>query len=329
MKASKVKQKKFNARRKHLMRMLEVRGNGNHQAVVERADNGSKVIVFRSELDYLSRCIMEYPNIETGGQLFGYWTSAGDPVVMYVIGPGPRANHQSAFFNQDVDYLVRVGKALKERYGLHHIGEWHSHHQLGLARPSGHDAHTMNSTICEKGLGRFLLCIGNIRADRASIGAFLCDGNSCCQMNWTTIAPESPIRPIVDGALSDILVHPRGDVQAREMSERIETRPAYAPGYWLSESGAGTVLNNIITYLKGRNRGADVKPQLNGRGEVQVRLEYGSWVEDILFPNGFPDRAPLMMHYRNGILENTCSTSGWTYFEGDILHSFIAFYENN
>lgn len=329
MKATKVKQKKFNARRKYLMRMLEARGNSNHQAVVERADNGSKVIVFRSELDYLSHCIMEYPNIETGGQLFGYWTSAGEPIVMYAIGPGPRANHQSTFFNQDVDYLVRVGKLLKERYGLHHIGEWHSHHQLGLARPSGHDAHTMNSTIHEKGLGRFLLCIGNIRAGRASIGAFLCDGNSCCQMNWTTIEPESPIRSIVDGALSDILVHPRGNAQAREMSERIETRPAYAPGYWLSESGAGTVLNNIITYLKGRNRGADVKPQLNGRGEVQVRLEYGCRIENILFPNGFPDRAPLMMRYRNGILEDASSAAGWTYFEGDILHSFIAFYENN
>lgn len=32
------------------------------------------VLVYQSELDYLSRCILDYPHIETGGQLFGYWT---------------------------------------------------------------------------------------------------------------------------------------------------------------------------------------------------------------------------------------------------------------
>ena len=329
MNATKVKQKKFNARRKHLMRMLEVRGNGNHQAAVERVGRGSEAIVFQSELDYLYRCILDYPNIETGGQLFGYWTSAGVPVVMYAIGPGPRANHQSTFFNQDVEYLVKVGRLLKERYGLHHIGEWHSHHQLGLARPSGHDANTMNSTIREKGLGRFLLCIGNISSGRATVGAFLCDGCSCQQTTWTTIAPESPLRVLIDRELSDVLVHPRANYASLRANNMNETRPAYAPGYWLAERGAGTVLNNIITYLKGRNRGADVKPQLNGRGEVQVRLEYGCRIEDILFPNGFPDRAPLMMRYRDGILQDACSTAGWTYYEGDILHSFITFYENN
>ena len=279
MKATKVKQKKFNARRKHLMRMLEVRGNGNHQAVVERVGRGSEAIVFQSELDYLYRCILDYPNIETGGQLFGYWTSAGVPVVMYAIGPGPRANHQSTFFNQDVEYLVQVGRLLKDR--------------------------------------------------RATVGAFLCDGISCHQTTWTTIAPESPLRVLIDRELSDVLVHPRANYSSFRANNMNETRSVYAPGYWLAERGAGTVLNNIITYLKGRNRGADVKPQLNGRGEVQVRLEYGCRIEDILFPNGFPDRAPLMMRYRNGILEDASSTAGWTYFEGDILHSFIAFYENN
>ena len=228
-----------------------------------------------------------------------------------------------------MNYLVRVGRSLKERYGLHHIGEWHSHHQLGLARPSGHDAYTMNSTIREKGLGHFLLCIGNIRGGRASIGAFLCDGVSCRQTNWSTIVPECPIRPIIDRELSEILVHPGLNATDHVESDRIETRPSYAPGYWLYERGAGTVLNSIITFLKGRNRGADVKPQLNERGEVQVRLEYGPRVESILFPNGFPDIAPRIMRYRNGILEDACSTAGWTNYDGDILHSFILFYENN
>ena len=89
--------------------------------------------IFRSEMDYISRCILDYPNIETGGQLFGYWTSDGIPVIMYAIGPGPSANHQGTFFNQDVNYLLEVGNVLRDRYCLQHIGEWHSHHRLGLS----------------------------------------------------------------------------------------------------------------------------------------------------------------------------------------------------
>ena len=56
-------------------------------------------IIYKSELDYISRCILDCTNIETGGQLFGFWTAEGVPVVLYAIGPGPHANHQSAFFN--------------------------------------------------------------------------------------------------------------------------------------------------------------------------------------------------------------------------------------
>ena len=77
--------------------------------------------IYRSELEYVSRCILDYKNIETGGQLFGYWTAGGSPVVVYAIGPGEKANHQVAFFNQDIDYLTSIGNVLVRHYGLHHI----------------------------------------------------------------------------------------------------------------------------------------------------------------------------------------------------------------
>ena len=48
-------------------------------------------LIYQGELDYLSRCILDRPSIETGGELFGYWTASGVPVVLYAIGPGPRA----------------------------------------------------------------------------------------------------------------------------------------------------------------------------------------------------------------------------------------------
>ncbi len=287
-----------------------------------------RVIAFKSEIDYICRCIMDRPDIETGGELFGYWTEDGTPVVMYAIGPGPGANHQRTFFNQDVDYLVEIGRLLKERFGLHHIGEWHSHHRLGLARPSAHDAHTMNSTIREKGLGRFLLCIGNHDGQNATVGAFFCNGTGCSQIRWTSIRQNSPVRMLADRELASVLVHP-GSRRADFGLSSAPSRPVYAPGYWLSEKGNGVVLNDILTYLKGRNRGADVRPQLNNRGEVQVRIEYGRHTEDILFPLGFPAKAPVVVHYKDGALEDAVTLAEWDPIEGDILHSFIIYYENN
>lgn len=277
-------------------------------------------------MDYLYRCILDYPDIETGGQLFGYWTAEGVPVVMYVIGPGPQANHQITFFNQDVNYLVAVGRCLKERYGLHHIGEWHSHHHLGLAKPSGHDSNTMNTTIREKGLGRFLLCIGNLNGSTPSVGAFLCDGMTCTQTKWATIAPDSPLRARIDSDLQDVLEHPR--TVSSGFDESTGREPTYAPGYWLSKRGAGMILNDIITYLKGRNRGAEVRPLLNERGEVLIHLEYGRRAESILFPLGFPTKAPLLRRYKDGIQIGVDSNASWNLLDSGILYSFICYYES-
>ena len=72
-------------------------------------NSAAVAMIYRSELDYISRCILDSTTIETGGQLFGFWTSTGIPVVLYAIGPGPLANYQVTFFNQDVDYLPQFG----------------------------------------------------------------------------------------------------------------------------------------------------------------------------------------------------------------------------
>ena len=128
---------------------------------VDESRPSTVAIIYRSEMDYISRCIHDYPNIETGGQLFGYLTENGSPVVCYAIGPGMNANHQSAFFNQDTEYLQSTYNELNRRYGLRYIGEWHSHHQLGLAKPSGHDASTIVHGIRRSNFRHFLLCIGN------------------------------------------------------------------------------------------------------------------------------------------------------------------------
>jgi len=168
------------------------------------------VIVYQSELDYISRCILDYKNIETGGQLFGFYTSKGIPVVCYAIGPGARANHQVTFFNQDKGYLIEIGERLLREYGLQHIGEWHSHHQLGLDHPSSHDIRTVQTTIDEQHLGQFLLCIGTCTNTTATIHAFNLkeNANDCHSIKWSIKAIESPYRARIDAELCNHLLHP-------------------------------------------------------------------------------------------------------------------------
>lgn len=157
-----------------------------------------RVVVYQSELEILSASVMERPDIETGGELFGFWTSQGDPVVLYAIGPGPKANHQVSFFQQDVAYLTEIGHELVGQYGLQHIGEWHSHHRLGLPHPSGHDAETIVSTLRERDLSRFLLCIASWDVDgKLQFNAFGFERaatNVQTYLDWDVKAGVSPFR---------------------------------------------------------------------------------------------------------------------------------------
>lgn len=170
--------------------------------------------IFRSEMEYVIRCIADYPRIETGGELFGFWKDDRTPVVAYAIGPGPKANHQVAFFNQDIDYLAATGGVLTAKYGLEHIGEWHSHHRLGLPHPSGHDAATMAHGIRTAGRNCFLLCIGTCNDKAVSLGGFVFsrnDGESYRHVGWRVIGVDSPFRSAIDAdsELTGRLVHPR------------------------------------------------------------------------------------------------------------------------
>ena len=298
--------------------------------VMSRSPHPGRIAIFKSELDYISRCILDRKHIETGGQLFGYWTEGGVPVVLYAIGPGPKANHQQAFFNQDVDYLVAVGRALKARFGLHHIGEWHSHHQLGLARPSGHDAHTMVSTIREKGLGRFLLCIGNCTETASTLNGFLCDESACRAMAWDVIFADSPVRGVADSSLGDILVHPETKSASHgdpRLADAPRPRSPYTTGYWLNDRANNRVFKSIVDHVSSKNAGVETKVQVNGRGEAVIRNESGSYCETVLFPEGFPKKAPVVSRYLNGNLLARSDDGGWKGGKSsDILKAFIEFY---
>ena len=126
--------------------------------------------IFQSELDKIQRYVLAYPNIETGGDLFGLWSNSGDPVVQLLIGPGKNCRRTSVSFHQDIGYLQDVGTFLNTSLMLCHIGSWHSHHQLSLTQPSAGD----RSTLCNNfppGLQRYIMIIANIVTSSTSTSA--------------------------------------------------------------------------------------------------------------------------------------------------------------
>ena len=284
---------------------LIARNDGRHPSVsadmhVDPNRPAPLAIIFRSEFDFISRCILDYPNIETGGQLFGYWTAEGVPVVLYAIGPGPRANHQSAFFNQDVDYLETMGRHVFNAWGLHHIGEWHSHHSLGLNEPSGHDARTMISNIERFHLHRFLLCIGNYWRGETTLNAFNFEEDhpyDYQQAAWSVVEQESPFRAIIDRELRGIveLPHARSPRHGKNFLATAgvsKVEPVYSGEYWLKERANNLELKKIIDEL-GAILGTQAAVQLDAQGHVHVSFDCGVGEPvSIYFPQYFPAQAP-------------------------------------
>ena len=89
---------------------------------------------------------------------------------------------------------------MTEAYGLEHVGEWHSHHRLGLAQPSGHDAATIADGVRKRGRRLFLLCVGNIRDRQATLGGFAFTGDSgerYERVAWEVVNVKSPYREVI------------------------------------------------------------------------------------------------------------------------------------
>lgn len=71
---------------------------------------------------------------ETGGVLLGYWSEAGDEVVITdVVGPGPAAVHTAQTFHPDATYqeheIARI-YAASDRH-ITYLGDWHTHPRAG------------------------------------------------------------------------------------------------------------------------------------------------------------------------------------------------------
>ncbi len=288
-------------------------------------------IIYRSEIDYISRCIMDYPRIETGGQLFGLWTNAGVPVVLYAVGPGRNANHQETFFNQDLDYLVPLGEEIIRRYGIQHIGEWHSHHRLGLAKPSGHDAHNISSNMVASQNRHFLLCIGNCDDRTSTLNAFTfheCDPSRYVHAPWDIKPMESPYRRIIDRELGHMLVHPYTQSPSHGKLYTIESTsatPLYNDEYWLNNKRNNLVLKQIYDFVTATGIVADKNIRIDAQNIVHIKVNRMFHIEHIVFPLHFPTEPPVIEHIDSTTGEVTPQRGVWV-FEGDIFEAFKRYY---
>ena len=136
------------------------------------------VVIYESDYKQLCAWVLKKTNIETGGDLFGLWADKHTAVIQFVVGPGQNCRRSSVSFYQDISYLEEIGSQMTKGEGVCHIGEWHSHHQLGLARPSGGDENTVWNNMPTYNLKRFVIFIANLeqlRKDsyKVNIGCFL------------------------------------------------------------------------------------------------------------------------------------------------------------
>ncbi|KAL9971582.1 hypothetical protein ACROYT_G017760, partial [Oculina patagonica] len=127
-----------------------------------------QVMIYEEDYKELCAWVVKKPDIETGGDLFGLWADKHTAVIQLVLGPGQECKRTSTSFYQDVNYLERVGSYLTQNEGVCHIGEWHSRHQLGLARPSGGDENTVWNNMPTYNLKRFVIFIANIQSTKLS-----------------------------------------------------------------------------------------------------------------------------------------------------------------
>lgn len=262
-----------------------------------------KAIIYKSELDFISRCILDYPHIETGGELFGFWTQLGTPVVLYAVGPGPHAQHHPTAFLQDPEYVDNIEVKICNITGLQHIGQWHSHHQLGLAHPSGGDVASMQRGVGQPGFPRMLLCIGNCtRNYETTVNAFNFHENTPGQYlhaKWDVINIESPFRKEINNMFGSSLYLPQTR-EARYLEiyeDRSRNQPA-APDaprqHWLTERIENIdLMKGFLKSVEELLPASDPTPEIMDSGEPIVSMLGGAF--RIILPYGFPDKSPLLM----------------------------------
>jgi len=132
--------------------------NGEDKIHASPSSTG-RVLVYESELRWISLESLTRGAVETGGELYGLNTHAGTPVILLATPPGSGAMHRREFFEQDIAFFRKVNSNLWNCFGLQFLGNWHSHHVIGLARSSSRDIDSIASMMRGNSLPSFVQII--------------------------------------------------------------------------------------------------------------------------------------------------------------------------
>ncbi|CAD5950711.1 Mov34/MPN/PAD-1 family protein [Planktothrix agardhii] len=278
-----------------------------------RQGNLFKTLIYQEELDHIAGWVEDYPNLETGGDLFGFWTHSGFPVIQFVLGPGKTSRHNPASFYQDREHLIKAGELLRGKHGLQHIGEWHSHHQMGLAQPSGGDEQTVFNALRQYNFPKFLLCIANLRPQAESLGRTKYIVNVGCFLftasypryqpgAWVVLPNHSPIRRDVRCGENQILFNSPGLNKNWKVEETtLEAQPLFSTepiviseDIWYSTPKGKSLLKEIFEGLNSRYQNCEMlrtsSEEIYFTFEIKNNSLTDKWRID--FPHNFPQDSP-------------------------------------
>jgi cupin superfamily acireductone dioxygenase involved in methionine salvage len=282
----------------------------------------TKSLIHQTELDYISRCIQDCPNLEIGGDLFGFYTTTGIPVVQLATGPGPKAKQNAHSFYQDEDYLIQVGNELRVRFGIQHIGEWHSHHQLELNTPSAKDSAVVAKAIETYQLPSFLLVIGNYSDEGTSINGFryFDNHNTYVETKWIVLSERSLVRQQWEASKWFELYQPKSEMEKiidLKLTTLNQNQEFKLPDeHWLQEEDTKLALNELYEYLKSHYQKANLIQDILYH---DVHFEFEDTNDSkylINFPDDFPFSPPYVaLEVDKG--EHVISTSSlqWKHLE--------------
>jgi hypothetical protein len=287
-----------------------------------------RVVIYKGELDYISRCILDYPDIETGGNLFGFYTTFHIPVIQYVLGPGVNSQRTTTRFRQDEAFFNTNADMLIKEHALHHIGTWHSHHKLGIDHPSGGDAGSMFYGMKADGLETFLLVIGNCNERETTVNAyyFSLSNKKYQPCQFVVLNENSPIRIQYDQKHRDIINTPHTSTPyMRQMpdvplyGDTVTKKVSFTRGYWLDDGTNREEWKTIVGYMKRNYKNVSLHQQEEDNTikiTIQDNVNY-----DIIFPQKFP-KIPPEIYCNSKIYPN----DGWEK-KGNISEMVINYFE--
>lgn len=268
---------------------------------------GDKALIYEGELEVMSRFVTDYPRIETGGDLFGFWTHTGSPMVEYVLGPGETAEHHDTAFYQESPFLKSAGAILRDLHGLQHVGTWHSHHRLGLTVPSTGDSSTMQRALDKNGFNAWLLTICNFadKSDRVEMRGYLYHahgGGERQQSTWLILPGSSPVRAAIEAVKEFPASRPHTAVSTYEAIPSttfavVATAPQTASPTFPNSSFMSTPegrgeLYRLFQGLSALEQDVEILQREDGR--VSLAFHRDSYAFEIVFPHSYPVVKPVI-----------------------------------